>query len=453
MKSLGAAAVASAILVGCLVPSTISAQQQPPAQLTLEDALSLALRNNPSYRRAVAQADASGADVLAGVGGLLPDLRASLGFNGSSRTVFTGVDDFGRSVELEEASTFKSSSSSQGLSSSMTVFDGFSNLNNLRGARAGASAADASVAAELARLEAEIKRRFYQVLQSQRLIEIEEELLDIRQRDLDATTRLFRVAARDQVDVLGAQVEVSRQEQALETARGSARGNVLLLSEWIGLEGAADYEAVGVLPGVFDPSGLDADELVSQVLSDNPSVRQAMAAAAQASFSATAAKGARLPTISVNAGVQRALQEQGYAGLFKFNPRDRWFSFGVNVSLPVFNRFQTNQAIAQADANKESAEEELRRVQLEVERLVRSNIIEVQNSYRSVQLADRSAQLARQRLAMAREQYQLGSIDYTQLQQVVTQAAAAERDALSAQGRWASALVALEEVVGMPVRP
>ena len=291
------------------------------------------------------------------------------------------------------------------------------------------------------------------MIQSQRLIEIEEDLLDIRQRDLDATTRLFRVAARDQVDVLGAQVELSRQEQALETARGSARGNLLLLSEWIGLENTTDYEAEGALPDVFDPSGLDADALVSQVLRDNPSVRQAMASEAQASFAASAAKGSRLPTVSANAGFSRALQEQGYSGLFRLNPRDRWFSFGVNISVPVFNRFQTNQAIAQANANKEAAEEDLRRVELEVERLVRSNIIEVQNSYQSVQLAERSAQLARQRLAMAREQYQLGSIDYTQLQQVVTQAAAAERDALSAQGRWAAALVALEEVVGMSVRP
>ena len=92
-------------------------------------------------------------------------------------------------------------------------------------------------------------------------------------------------------------------------------------------------------------------------------------------------------------------------------------------------------------------------MRLQVEREVRSNIIEVQNSYRTVQNAETSAQLARQRLTMAREQYQLGSIDYTQLQGVVTQAAGAERDALSARGRWATALVTLEEIVGRPVRP
>jgi outer membrane protein len=441
------------VCLGCVLSLPAEAQQPVPAQLTLEDALSLAQRNNPTYRRAVAQADASGADVMAGIGGLLPDLRASLNFNGSSRTVFTGVDDFGRSVELEQGSTFKQSSSSQSLSSNMTLFDGFSNLNNLRSARAGASAADAGVDAQRAAMEAEIKRRFYQVLQSQRLIEIEEELLDVRTLDLEATDRLFRVAARTQVDVLGAQVEVSRQEQSLEAARGSARSNQLLLSEWIGLEDAAEFEAVGTLPEVFDPSGIDADALVSLVLSNNPSVRQAMANAAQASFSASAARGARLPTISANAGLSRSLQDQGYSGMFRLNPRDRWFSFGMSVSLPVFNRFQTNQAIAQANANSDAAEEDLRRVRLEVERLVRSNIIEVQNSFRSVQLAERSAQLARQRLEMAREQYQLGSTDYTQMQLVVNQAAAAERDALSARGRWASALVALEEVVGQPVRP
>ena len=102
---------------------TIEAQEQVPVQLTLEDALSLAQRNNPAYRRALAQADVSGANVMAGLGGLLPDLRASLSFNGSARTVFTGTDDFGRSVELPDAATFKSSSSSQGLSSNVTLFD------------------------------------------------------------------------------------------------------------------------------------------------------------------------------------------------------------------------------------------------------------------------------------------------------------------------------------------
>ena len=99
------------------------AQERVPTQLTLEEALSLAQRNNPAYRRALAQADVSGANVMASVGGLLPDLRASLSFNGSARTVFTGTDDFGRSVELPEAATFKSSSSSQGCGANGPTFD------------------------------------------------------------------------------------------------------------------------------------------------------------------------------------------------------------------------------------------------------------------------------------------------------------------------------------------
>ena len=447
------AAPAVAVCLSGVFANSAEAQQAAPARLTLEEALVLAQRNNPAYRRVLVQAEASEANVMAGIGGLLPNLTANLGFNGSSRTVFTGTDDFGRSVELDQASTFKSSSSSQSLSSNVTVFDGFRNLNILRGSREGASAAAAGVDAESARLEAEIKRRFYQVLQAQRLIEIEEQLLDVRVRDLEATERLFRVAARTQVDVLGARVEVSRQEQALEAARGSARAYQLLLSEWIGLDDAGGYQVTGTLPDVFDPSELDADALVSQVLSSNPRVLQAMAQAAQATFSAAAAQGTRWPTVSANASFGRSLQNQGYSGMFSLNPRDRGFNFGLNVSVPVFNRFQTSQTIAQAEANEQVAEEDLRATRLQVEREVRSNILEVQNSYRRVQLAERSAQLGRQRLAMAREQYQLGSIDYTQLQLVVTQAATAERDALAARGSWAKALVSLEEAVGMSVRP
>ena len=435
-----------------MLPSMLTAQQGP-RQLTLEDALDLASRNNPAYRRAVAQADASGADVMAGIGGLLPDLRASLSFSGWSRTVFTGTDDFGRPVETDESTTFKSSSSSQSLNSSITVFDGFRNLNNLRGARAGASSSRASVDAEAIRLEAEIKRRFYQVLQAQMLAVIEEELLASRVRDHDATDRLFRVGARTQVDVLGAEVEVASQEQQLETARGSVRRNKLLLAEWIGLEETTEFEVVGILPDVFDPMTIDGEAIVARVLETNPEIRQATASAAQARFSTNAAQAGRWPTISANAGFSRQLSDEGYSGMFQLDPRDRSFSFGMSVSFPVFNRFQTSQSIARAKAAEGAAEETLRETRLRVEREVRSSIIDVQNSYLQVVSAQRSADLGRQRLEMAQEQYQLGSIGFTELQQVMSQASATGRAALNALGSWTTALVALEAVVGQQVRP
>jgi outer membrane protein TolC len=52
---------------------------------------------------------------------------------------------------------------------------------------------------------------------------------------------------------------------------------------------------------------------------------------------------------------------------------------------------------------------------------------------------------------MAQERYQLGTIDFTQFQQVVTQVSQDERSDRSAELAFASAVVTLEELVGAPV--
>ena len=190
------------VLVGLAMPSLALAQV--PAQLTLEDALSIARARNPAYLRAVALADASGTEVRAGFGAFLPSLSANLSWSGNSRTIITGEDDFGQPVRLPDPLTFRSSAASQSVSSSLVLFDGLQNFNSWRAARAGASAAVEGVSYQAAAIDAEVSRRFYTALQARRLIEVEEQLLSVSRQQLDATERLFRVAARTEVDVLGA---------------------------------------------------------------------------------------------------------------------------------------------------------------------------------------------------------------------------------------------------------
>jgi outer membrane protein len=440
------------VVIGLLSPS-VGTGQEVPRTLTLQDALALARQRNPAFRKVVAQADATGADVRAATGSFLPDLNARLDFQASKSTVATGQDDFGGNIELPESRTIERSYSSQGLSSQLTLFDGLQNLNGLKSARAGAQAAQWSVDAQATILDGEVKRRFYQVIQWQRRIAIEERLLLARNDELLATDRLFQVAAREQVDVLGAQVEVARQEQNLESARGEVRKALLVLAEAIGHEEGADFQLVGDFPEVFDPGTLDADAVVDRVLQWNPRLQQAAASAAQASHAADRARGLRWPTITASASFSRNVGQDGYGGMFQLDPRDRSFGIGFGVSLPLFTRFSTSQAIAQADASREVETETLRETRLQLQREARSALIDVQNSYRQLELAERTAELGRQRLAMAQEQYQLGSRSFTELQQIVNTSANDERSALAARLNYVNAVIGLEELVGGPLRP
>ena len=441
-------------LVGvALLIATPAIAQEPTRVMNLGDALGLARDLNPAYLRAVAQADASGANVRANFGAFLPNLNANLSWNGSSRTTLTGEDDFGRPVELPDPFTFRSSSSSQGLSSQLTLFDGLQNINNLKAAEAGRDAADEGVDYQATFVDAEIARRFFAALQARRQIDVEEQLLEVSRQQLDATQRLFRVAARSEVDVLGAQANLAQAEQQLEAAMASERRALLQLAEQIGLEDGVAFEVEGTLPPVFDPSSLNVDSLVVWAMAENPRVGQAAANASEARYSAKAARGSRWPVLSARASFGRSVSLSSYDALREINPQNRSFSFGIDLQIPLFTRFQTSRAVAQATANERVARENLRESQLQLEREVRSGYIDLSTAHRSLGLAQQRVDFSRRRLAMAQEQYQLGTIDFTNFQQVVTQASNDARSLISAELEFARATVTLEEKVGMRVRP
>ena len=438
------------VAAGLLIAATVGAQE--PTVMTLERALELAREYNPAYRRALVQADASDAGVRAGFGAFLPSLNANLNWNGSRNTTQFGEDDFGRPIVGDSSVTFESSSASQGVSSSIVLFDGLQNLNNYRAAKASANVADAAVAQQGIAIEAEVARRFFSALQARRQIDVEQQLLSVSRQQLDATQRLFRVAARSEVDVLGAQAQLAQQEQQLAQAEGDARRADLLLAEQIGIEDGAGFELSGALPSPFDPTVLQVDSLVAFGFERSPVLMQARARTAQARFSAGAAKGRYWPTISANANFSRSESNRGLDTFFDINPKNRGLGFGLSVQIPIFNRFSTYSAVAQAAAQARIAEEDLRESELRVERSIRSAYIDLATAHRRLVLAQQAVDFGRRRLTMAQEQYQLGTIDFTNFQQIVTQTSQDARQLIQAELEFSRALVTLEESVGGGVR-
>jgi outer membrane protein len=380
-------------------------------------------------------------------------LNASLSWYGNSRTTVTGEDDFGRPVELPDPFTFRSSSASQGVSSSLMVFDGLRNINDLKAAKAGADATEAGVSLQGTTVGAEVSRRFYSAIQARRQVEVEEQLLEVSRQQLAATERLFRVAARTEVDVLGSQVQVAQQEQQLERSRGDERKALLRLAEQIGMEGDGEFTVTGELPSTFDMSALDQDALVAWALMHSPRTARSEADAAQARYQASAARGRRWPTVSASASFGRSVSLSSYSAMFELDPQNRSFGFSVNVQIPLFTGFQTSQAIATATAQARIAEENLREARLQLERDVRSAYIDLVTAHRGLELAQRAGEFSRRRLAMAQEQYQLGTIDFTAFQQIVTQTSSDARSLISAELTFAGAVVTLEELAGERVRP
>ena len=443
-------ALAAALLAVC--PRL--AAQAAPRDLSLEEALRVAEASNPAYLGSQAGVREASARERQSRGAFLPQLSTSLSVGGAMSATRVGEDEFGNPLPAAEVVESTNTDTRHGFSLGIPLFER-GRMGELKATRAEASAAGAAVQVERGRVRGEVKRRYQDAVRAERLIELEEQLLASARERLDATQRLFRIAAQGMVEVLGAEVEVARAEQAVDQARGEARKARLALGEAMGTLEAADARLSTGPAEVFDPASLRADSLVERALGAHPRVAQASSAVAAAGHRVGAARGQRWPRLEASVGYSRSSRRRDYDAFSDFanpfNPFDRALSFGFDVSLPVFDQYRTSAQVAQADAARTRARETLRSTRLAVEREVRSALIDLENAFRSSQLSERAAKLSRDRQEMAREQYRLGAIGFTELQQVVDRTAQAERDALRARFEFANALATLEERVGAPV--
>ncbi len=423
-----------------------------PDTLTFDAALELARANSPDYRRALADVDAASAAERAGLAAFLPQLDASVSLGGSQNRQITGTNDYGETIRRDDPVTYTSSSTSQRVGLGVTLFQGGARFAELSAARDDRSAAVADARTALARVRGDVAMAYWQALYDRGQAALEARLLAGARERLDATRRLLEVGARDPLDVLGARADLAREAQEAARARGQFAKDRLALAEAMGVGGPGDFALPDAALPVFDPDALDGESLVREALSANPELTALRARTEAAGARVADARAARWPTLRASADYVRSQGANDYSALFEPNPLNHGFSFGLSLSVPVFDGFQTGSRIAQAEAGRIVAMEAERARSLQVEHDARATLVDLENEHAGVQLADTSAALARERVEMAQERYRAGGLGFTELQQVIDQAAQAERSALAARMAFAQALVRLERLVARPLR-
>lgn len=446
------------LALGLALSASPALRAQAPADtvpLSLEQAERIAEENNPTYRRTLTEVGTARADVRRARGAYLPSVNFSLrSGSGYSRSV-TATSPFGEPLESEKVVVSDFSRMDQSLSmEGITLLDGGQRRTDLRAARAGEQAAAAGAAAAGITVRADVSRRYWTAVRADRTIRLEEELLASARDRLEVTRALVRVGVRGPIDVLGAEVTVAEQEQALERARGEARVAQLDLRQAMGVMDDAWLRLTDEPPALFDPAALDASALVRSAAAGHPRLQRVDLGIVQSEQRLASARAARWPRLSMGASVGR---NQTFAdpatGLYSVNPTNQSAGINLSVAVPLFTGFKTSYQIHAARAARDAAQEDARGERLALERDVRGALVELDNAYRAAVNAERTVGLNRRRLELAQQQYRVGALNLTDLTDAVERTARAERDALRARFEFATALATLEERLGGPVRP
>lgn len=435
-----------------LLPASLPAQAPVPERLGLEDAVRVALERNPAFLQQLNAVERAEYSERSAWGGFLPSLSASMGFRGDFSRSLNAVDEFGRPVGGQEYSEYTRSSASQGLSGQYTLLD-LRQIAEYRAARANTAMQVAAVDAQAATVRRQVGQAYWAAVRQARLLGVEERQLETARENLSAVRELLRLAARQPTDVLGAELDVAQAELNVLQARGEVEKAELALKQAIGTSMATRFILTDDFPAVFDPAALDDAALLDRAVRENPRLAQQEAAVEAADRSLSATRALRYPSIGGSYSYGRGTNALGYDAIGRFDLPNSGWGFGISLSLPLFNGFQTSGQIGQAAIEAENAREALRQERLTLEQEVLSARIDLENAYAGVRVAERSVEIARQRLAQGQELYRSGTLDFTALQQMINALAGAERGLVNAQTQFANALLVLEEKVGGPVRP
>jgi outer membrane protein len=499
---VAAAVIASVLLL--VVHAVATAQQpQPPATLTLEQAVGLARQYNPEFRiqrNSQVTADWGAREAY---GALLPSVSATSGMSYQAE----GTPNFGGGVTGADLGLDRTPSyltSSYGL-----------NLNlNWSGAtffrigeqRANRTATYARVAAADFALATEITRQYLAALRARDGVTLAEQELETANEAHRLAQARFDAGDATRLDVTQAEVDRGRAEVALLQARNQLENETTALLQRMGMDVSMQVELTSTFD-IFEPRWT-LDELIAEAMSAQPALAAARADESAGRAQARAARMSYLPTIQAFgrwSGFTRQTNDEGYligsararaegrvrecefwntvsAGLssplpdrptncgqyaltpaqeqqiiasnsvFPFDFSQQPATFGLQVSLPIVDGFTRERTVQTARIAADDARERRRSQELELRARVTSSLRALEMAYATVALEERNAAAAAEQLELARERYRLGAGSILELTQALSQKASADQRHLAALYSFHEGLAELEAAVGRPLR-
>jgi cobalt-zinc-cadmium efflux system outer membrane protein len=222
-----------------------------------------------------------------------------------------------------------------------------------------ANEAETSVQAQRLRILNNVRVLFYQVLATQRLVEVRQNLAQLAGDAAQTSGQLANVGQADRPDVLQAEVEQQQANVSLRIAQQNLQASWRILASVVGKPGLPPAPLAGDLDAIPD---LRFEECEATMLRESPEVKLAQQAVERAEASLVQARKAPIPDLQVT-----GILVQDYEPLETTRkPTGLQGGAQIGVQLPIFNRNQGNVAAAKGEI--ESAKQDLARLKLQLER-------------------------------------------------------------------------------------
>jgi outer membrane protein TolC len=417
-------------------PGAGVAAAQTPA-ITLAEAIRRADKVQPAMVRAASDVRTASAQRRSALGAYLPRLSASSSASdffseGASRIdpitgELTGGNSSNRSI-------------STSLSASLDLFTGFRRGAEMRAARAGQAAAEASLLDARFEQALTTTNQFLDALAAAQLLKVREASVRRAEEQLKTSVAKLRAGSATRSDSLRSLVtlgNVRLDQITTQTQLATAEANLARLIGESGRVRAADDSSFYRLTAVIDSQALRLE-----AESRSPRVQSAVANANSARASLSASRSAYWPSLTLGANT-------GWNGS-RNNDYDLFNQRQISLSLRwnLFDGFDRELTIIQRDAQLDLAEATAADAKREVQAELTTRLAELEAARTRTEITQTSVAAATEDLRVQQERYRLGAstiVDLLTSQEALNQA---EVDVVVARFTYLRAKAQIEALIG-----
>jgi len=409
-------------------------QAGPLQRLTLQDAESLALKNNPqiSVSRLLALASQQ----------ITRETRASYypTVYGSLTAVEPNPGSRISAGALNNPIIYERFAGGVTLAQLITDFGRTSNLVATAALRA--KAADMNAVATAAQIRLAVDQAFYNALQSHAELRVAEETVKARQLVSDQITTLYTNKLKSQLDVSFADANLAQSKLLLLDAQNNYQAALSTLSSVLGYPAQQQFELVDSELPLTPPTDA-VSQLVEQAFSNRPEIASQDYEVQAARRYQKAERDLLLPDI-------RALGTVG--GVPTGAPQlDTWYgAIGVNVNIPIFNGFlypaRSREAALRAQAN----EEQLRDLKDRIANDVRTSWLSANAAYSRIAVTRQFVDQTNLAADLSQTRYNLGLSSIVELNQAQLQQTEAQIEFAAAKYQYRIAQAVLRFQIAAP---
>ena len=432
-----------------LTPAAGHAQENPPRapvaapsgvlKLTLDQAVALALRQNPTEQIGIITAAESVQDKNTARAALLP--QANLNVSDYAQRINVAAF-LGRKIPgfPEHGGPFQVFSAGPGFSA--PVFD----LTLFRRYQAAREAMNASQSDSLSTREQVILlvvSQYIGTIRDVASVRASQSRVDLAQALYDQAADLQKEGVGTGIDTLRANVELQNEKQRLLEAEAERDTSLYGLSRLLNLDPRQNIELADSL-GFFDTPQPDVEASIESALGERPEWKAIQERIKAAGAEKRASQESRLPKLDFN-GNWAYEGASSTTGIPTYN-------YAAAVSVPLFTGGRIHAEIVKADLEVKKLEQQRDDLRNEIALEVKTALINLDSARSQVQVANLGVDLSKQEVDQARDRFKAGVANNIEVIQAQDSLARANDNQIAALYRFNQARADYARSIGQMVK-